>query len=146
LTIFAVAAIGMVTGAAPHRKVITPPAATAATTAADVQLAAVPVPITRSGREVSTARGSAGMGAPGAVTVVASGFGVGVRLAATTLPADGIGGAGRPVAGAAVVLAATLGAGAATDSTVGLDGDPQAASAAIPTTTRPARRNRTAGG
>ena len=69
-----------------------------------------------------------------------------MRLAATTLPADGIGAAGRAVAGAAVVVAATLGAGAATVSTVGLDGDPQAASAATPTRTRPARRNRIAGG
>ena len=36
----------IVTGAGPHLKVITPPAATAFTTAADVQLAGVPVPMT----------------------------------------------------------------------------------------------------
>src|SRR5688572_26125388 len=60
LRTFAVAAIVMVTGAGPQSNVITPPAATAATTAADVQLAAVPLPTTRSGREVSTARASAG--------------------------------------------------------------------------------------
>jgi hypothetical protein len=42
LTTFAVLVIVIVTGLAPHLNVITPPAATAATTAADVQLDAVP--------------------------------------------------------------------------------------------------------
>jgi hypothetical protein len=54
----------IVTGAGPQSKVITPPAATAATTAAEVQLAGVPLPITRSGSLVSTARASAGTAAP----------------------------------------------------------------------------------
>jgi hypothetical protein len=54
----------MVTGAGPQSKVIFPPAATAATTAAEVQLAGVPLPTTRSGRRVSTARASAGTSAP----------------------------------------------------------------------------------
>jgi hypothetical protein len=54
----------MVTGAGPQSKVITPPAATAATTAADVQPAGVPLPTTRSGLRVSTARASAGTDAP----------------------------------------------------------------------------------
>ncbi|GAB2976885.1 hypothetical protein GCM10027184_28780 [Saccharothrix stipae] len=54
----------MVTGAGPQSKVITPPAATAATTACDVQLAGVPLPITRVGRVVSTAAASGGTGAP----------------------------------------------------------------------------------
>src|SRR5690349_2497373 len=40
-----------------------PPLATASTTAADVQLAAVPLPITRVGCEVSAARASAGIAA-----------------------------------------------------------------------------------
>ena len=43
---FAVAAIKMVTGFGPQLKVITPPLATAATKAAEVQLAGVPVPTT----------------------------------------------------------------------------------------------------
>jgi hypothetical protein len=50
----------MVTGAGPQSKVITPPAATAATTASDVQLAGVPFPTTRSGRLTSTALASPG--------------------------------------------------------------------------------------
>src|SRR4051812_41725389 len=54
----------IVTGAGPQSKVITPPAATAATTSADVQLSGVPLPTTRSGRLVSTARASAGTVAP----------------------------------------------------------------------------------
>ena len=40
-----------------------PPLATAATTAAEVQLAAVPLPTTRVGWDVSTARASAGTAA-----------------------------------------------------------------------------------
>jgi len=40
-----------------------PPFATAFTTFLDVQLLAVPLPMTRSGVDVSTARASAGMGA-----------------------------------------------------------------------------------
>jgi hypothetical protein len=42
----AVAFITMVTGRGPHENVITPPAATARTTACEVQLAGVPWPIT----------------------------------------------------------------------------------------------------
>jgi hypothetical protein len=44
---FAVAAILIVTGRGPQSKRITPPARTAATTAAEVQLAGVPRPTTR---------------------------------------------------------------------------------------------------
>jgi hypothetical protein len=51
------------TGRGPHENVMTPPAATAATTAAEVQLPAVPVPMTRSGRETSAARASGGTAA-----------------------------------------------------------------------------------
>src|SRR4029077_8893238 len=64
LRTLAVACIMIVTGVAPQSKVITPPLATAATTAPDVQLAAVPLPITWSGWEVFTGRAAAGMGAP----------------------------------------------------------------------------------
>src|SRR5690349_18981184 len=49
LSTFRVCINVMVTGFAPQLKVMTPPAATAATTAAEVQLAAVPSPTTRSG-------------------------------------------------------------------------------------------------
>src|SRR3954463_13732583 len=60
LRTLAVVVIVMVTGDGPQWNVMMPPAATAATTAADVQLAAVPVPITRVGCDVSTARAAAG--------------------------------------------------------------------------------------
>ena len=80
LRTFAVAAILIVTGAGPQLNVMTPPAATAFTTAAEVQLAGVPVPMVRVGFEVSTARASAGtvalpFGLPAASTFVA-GFGL----------------------------------------------------------------------
>jgi hypothetical protein len=60
LRTFAVARIVIVTGRGPQEKVITPPALTAATTALDVQLAAVPWPTTRVGCEVSAARAAGG--------------------------------------------------------------------------------------
>src|SRR6476660_2996184 len=60
---FAVAARVMVTGAGPQLNVMTPPAATARTTASEVQLAGVPVPTTRSGWRVSTGCASAGTAA-----------------------------------------------------------------------------------
>src|SRR5450432_204343 len=63
LRTFAVALIMIVTGRGPQEKVITPPAATAATTALDVQLAAVPLPMTRLGCELSTGRAAAGTSA-----------------------------------------------------------------------------------
>ncbi len=44
----------IVSGSGPQLKVITPPAVTAVTTAAEVQLAGVPVPITRSGALTSS--------------------------------------------------------------------------------------------
>ncbi len=56
LKTFAVAFIAMVTGFGPQSKVMTPPWATAFTTAAEVQLPGVPVPTTWSGSEVSTGR------------------------------------------------------------------------------------------
>jgi len=89
-----------------------PPAATAETTASEVQLAGVPVPTTRVGWEVSTAAPSAGTGAdpPG---LPAGGFVVPGRP-------DPVGGAGGDVVGvvvtgggAAVVVAWPGGVGAA---------------------------------
>nr|WP_238434858.1 MULTISPECIES: hypothetical protein [unclassified Frankia] len=62
-TTLAVAVIVMVTGFGPQLKVMTPPAATAATTAAEVQLAGVPLPTTRVGCEVSTVAAVAGTAA-----------------------------------------------------------------------------------
>ncbi|GIH81111.1 hypothetical protein Plo01_75400 [Planobispora longispora] len=53
----------MVTGPGPQEKVMTPPAATARTTAREVQLPGVPSPTTRVGREVSTGRASGGTAA-----------------------------------------------------------------------------------
>src|SRR6185503_1922813 len=61
LRTFAVAFIVMVTAAGPQWKAMTPPAATAFTTASEVQLAGVPLPMTRSGCDVSTGRASAGI-------------------------------------------------------------------------------------
>jgi hypothetical protein len=51
----------IVTGAGPQENVMIPPAATAATTAEDVQLAAVPVPTTLVGCDVSTGWAAAGI-------------------------------------------------------------------------------------
>src|SRR5437763_3046511 len=88
LRTFAVADIDIVTGAGPHANVMMPPAATATTTATDVQLSGVPVPTTRVGWDVSTARASAGTvaapaGLPGGAAVVGPGTdGAGVTAAA----------------------------------------------------------------
>jgi hypothetical protein len=105
LTTFAVADIVIVTGSGPHENVMTPPAATAATTAADVQLAAVPSPTTRSGREVSTASGReapTGTGARPAADVAGAGA-VDVAVVATGADADEV----------AAEVGASLGAGVA---------------------------------
>nr|BFE78352.1 hypothetical protein GCM10020093_009530 [Planobispora longispora] len=63
LRTLAVAVSLMVTGPGPQEKVMTPPAATARTTAREVQLPGVPSPTTRVGREVSTGRASGGTAA-----------------------------------------------------------------------------------
>src|SRR5690348_11905998 len=60
LRTFAVAVIVIVTGSGPQSKVMMPPAATALTTAAEVQLAGVPFPTVRVGLLVSTARAADG--------------------------------------------------------------------------------------
>src|SRR5512139_2005562 len=87
LRTLAVAVMVMVTGRGPQSKVMIPPAATALTTACEVQLAAVPFPITRVGCEVSAARASAGTvacprGLPGAGARLGPGrrLGRGVRV------------------------------------------------------------------
>src|SRR5215213_6507235 len=61
-TTFAVRRIVITTGSDPQANVITPPFATARTTFFEVQLAGVPLPITRSGWLVSTARAAFGTG------------------------------------------------------------------------------------
>jgi hypothetical protein len=92
----AVACIVIVTGSGPHEKVMIPPAATARTTAADVQLAGVPLPMTRVGREVSTARASGGtvarpLGFPVAGPGATAGRAVGVGAAtAPAVPAPAV--------------------------------------------------------
>jgi hypothetical protein len=113
----------MVTGRGPQLNVMMPPFATAATTAEDVQLAAVPLPTTRVGRRVSTARASAGTGAPppgfpaaGARVGVGSDFGAGALL----LRGAGRGEAGR-VDGRTVGLA--VGRAVALDRGAVVDGD-----------------------
>jgi hypothetical protein len=138
----AVAVIVMVTGAGPQLNVMIPPAATAATTALDVQLAGVPLPIRRVGWEVSTALASAGTlarpaGLPGLGRAAADGAG------ATDFDGDGdgLGAPGVGTAGALVAGPATNdGAGGA-----GLSDDPHPA---VPvtrasTTTAAARLTRT---
>src|SRR4029450_254871 len=60
----AVAAILIVTGCGPQSNVMTPPLATALTTAAEVQLAGLPLPTTWSGDEASAAPAPGGMAAP----------------------------------------------------------------------------------
>src|ERR1700760_163260 len=63
LRTLAVACMVIVTGSGPQENVITPPDATAATTACDVQLAGVPFPITWSGWVVLTGWAAAGTAA-----------------------------------------------------------------------------------
>src|SRR6202020_1701137 len=62
-TTLAVAVMVMVTGFGPQLNVMTPPRATALTTAAEVQLAGVPVPMTRFGWLVFTAAPACGTAA-----------------------------------------------------------------------------------
>src|SRR4051794_7988711 len=63
LRTFAVAFMVIVTGLGPQSNVMIPPAATAFTTAAEVQLDGVPLPIVRVGWLVSTAAAAAGTAA-----------------------------------------------------------------------------------
>src|SRR4051812_8097756 len=85
LCTLAVADIVIVTGAGPQLKVMMPPAATAFTTAEEVQLAAVPLPIVRVGWLVSTARAALGIEAcPAGLP------GLGRSLGATGLDGAGV--------------------------------------------------------
>ncbi|GGN62282.1 hypothetical protein GCM10010112_20280 [Actinoplanes lobatus] len=96
----------IVTGCGPQSKVIRPPAATAFTTAAEVQLAGVPLPIVRSGRLVSTARAVAGTVAfPPGLPGFGSVFGLALGFGGT-----GVGTEADEAGGAAAELAATAGA------------------------------------
>src|SRR2546430_2073852 len=96
LRTFAVAFSVMVTGPGPHEKVMTPPAATALTTASEVQLSGVPVPMTRVGWLVSAAAASAGtIACPPGLPPGGAGFGF----------AEGGTGAGAGLAGAPLELA-----------------------------------------
>src|SRR3954453_12838696 len=72
LTTLAVAFITILTLPGPQRKRITPPFATARTTAREVQLRAVPWPTQRSGCEVLTARASGGTGTAAAAVAGAT--------------------------------------------------------------------------
>src|SRR5687768_12141202 len=87
LTTLAVRRITIVTGSGPQRNAMTPPRATARTTARDVQLSGVPVPTQRSGWEASTARASFGTGTgPGVGAAAGAGAAVRTSAAATAAP------------------------------------------------------------
>src|ERR1700749_808530 len=86
LRTLAVACMVIVTGSGPQENVITPPDATAATTACDVQLAGVPFPITWSGWVVLTGWPAAGTAAVPGPKLAGGGRG-------------GVGGAGGGVGG-----------------------------------------------
>jgi hypothetical protein len=120
-----VAVIVMVTGAGPQSNVMIPPAATAFTTAAEVQPRGVPSPTTWSGLLVFTALASAGTtacpaGLPGRGSA-------GIFDADRDGDGDG-GGAGDDGGGPLVVDAAAEADGGVTKA--GLSADPQPASIA----------------
>jgi hypothetical protein len=135
----AVALIVMVTGAGPQSNVMIPPAATALTTADDVQLEGVPLPTVRVGWLVSTARPAAGtVACPPALPGFGSSFGFGVAEVF-----EGVGEGGFE--------ADVVGAGAAEDDGAGTkrsenveEGDEQALSSPK-TATRGISRDRTGG-
>src|SRR4249919_1787678 len=88
----AVASIVIVTGRGPQLKVITPPAATAATTACEVQPAGVPSPMTWSGWLVLTGRPAGGTyawpaGLPAADSRTGGGDGLGLGAGELDIPA-----------------------------------------------------------
>jgi anti-sigma regulatory factor (Ser/Thr protein kinase) len=98
----------IVTGAGPQSNVMMPPAATALTTAAEVQLAGVPVPTVRLGRRVSTGRAAAGTAARPAGL---PGFGSDVAAVARTADGDALA-AADGTAGRGGVVAERAGAAA----------------------------------
>ena len=123
LRIFAVAVMVMVTGSGPQLKVMTPPAATAATTASEVQLAGVPSPITWSGREVSSGCASGGTGArPSGLPARSRGGGgsgdaVTSALAGALTPGSLAGSVGAGLAGSAAQAARRAPAASSTGTT-----------------------------
>jgi hypothetical protein len=147
----------MVTGWAPQLNLITPPFATALTTAADVQLAGVPVPTTRVGFDVSTARASAGtaarpVGLPAARRVERPAVGAGRVLAFTVGLVAGffvavggraeVRGVGATAAGAAPLGPAAgppVSVAAAGGRDCGVPGEPQPAAAVAVAVTMSAR-------
>jgi hypothetical protein len=142
LRTLAVAVSVMVTGFGPQLKVMIPPAATASTTAADVQPAGEPSPMTRSGWDVSTARASAGTPAP-PPGLPAGSDGLAGRLVCTArLRSGGKVGGGSVGGGGAVVGNSAAGAlvlvGPAAPRLSSCD-DPQATTASVATPTRIAR-------
>ena len=121
-TTLAVAVMVIVTGVGPQLNVMMPPAATALTTALDVQLDGVPVPITRVGCEVSTACAAAGMlewpdglaqvAGFDVASVEGEALGLGDGFADGVLLADGLAGAVVGAADVVVVEIGTLACGA----------------------------------
>jgi hypothetical protein len=110
----AVALSVIVTGSAPQSKVTTPPLATAATTASEVQLAGVPLPTTVVGRDVSrawpdagTAQPPAGLPAAGAPPP-AAGAGAGAGESAGAPSLLGLGAASLPPPPQAATTAAVM--------------------------------------
>jgi hypothetical protein len=122
----AVASIVIVTGRGPQENVITPPAATAATTACEVQLAGVPLPMTWSGWLVLTGRAAGGTyawpaGLPAAGRRAGGGDALGV----------GVGDLDAPARATAELAAPAMAAAAPGDAVpVALGAPPQAASVA----------------
>jgi hypothetical protein len=134
-----VALIVMVTGAGPQSNVMIPPAATAFTTADDVQLAGVPLPTFRVGWLVSTARAAAGtvacpLGLPG----LGSSFGFG---AADVF--DGVGAGGFEADGCGA--AADEDGGPGTQRSENVDEGAEQAVSSPKTATRGINRDRTEG-
>src|SRR5262245_10899823 len=141
LRILAVAVSVMVIGFGPQSKVMIPPAATAATTAPEVQLAGLPSPMTRSGCDVSTARASAGTPAPPPGLPAATEGLAGRSECTARLRSGGKVDAGslgvRAVVGSSVATALVL-VGPAAPRLSSCD-DPQATTASVAATSRIAR-------
>ncbi|GAB3873427.1 hypothetical protein GCM10027610_140580 [Dactylosporangium cerinum] len=106
---FAVAFIVIVTGSGPQLNVMIPPAATADTTASEVQLPGVPLPTTLVGFDVSTARASAGTVArPPGLPLFAGGAAAALLLAFCVAGTDGATPCADPAPLAAGALDAVL--------------------------------------
>jgi hypothetical protein len=134
----AMAVMVIVTGAGPQLNVMMPPAATALTTAAEVQLAGLPEPMTWSGWLVSTARASAGTDAWPFALPGRGSAGTLLGVAVGRAVADGV----APLEGSGTALDAS----GATNVGAASWFVPQAASIAAPTTADTViRRIRTGG-